>query len=98
MTVSAVPSTPAKSETAAPATRFASRKALDRFGVPGWLQALPIGVVFGLFFVLPLIFVVIVSFWDYNDYQMLPTFTFRSYTESFDGCWTNFPDCTILKT
>jgi putative spermidine/putrescine transport system permease protein len=98
MTVSAVPSTPAKSATAAPATRFASRKALDRFGVPGWVQAMPIGIVFGLFFVLPLIFVVIVSFWDYNDFQMLPTFTWRSYTESFDGCWTNFPDCTILRT
>ena len=98
MTVSVVPTKPASSASAAPATRFASRKALDRFGAPGWLQALPISVVFGLFFVLPLIFVVIVSFWDYNDYQMLPTFTWRSYTESFEGCLTKFPDCTILRT
>ena len=35
---------------------------------------------------LPLIFVVIVSFWDYNDYEMLPAFTTRSYVETFDGC------------
>jgi putative spermidine/putrescine transport system permease protein len=49
--------------------------------------------------VLPLVFVVIVSFWDYNDYEMLPAFTTRSYTESFEGCLTQLPDlCTILKT
>ena len=54
---------------------------------------------FLVFFVLPLVFVVIVSFWDYNDYEMLPAFTSRSYTESFEGCLTQLPDlCTILKT
>ena len=54
---------------------------------------------FALFFVLPLLFVVIVSFWDYNDYQMLPVFTTRSYTESFEGCLTKLPDlCTMLRT
>ena len=54
---------------------------------------------FLVFFVLPLVFVVIVSFWDYNDYEMLPAFTTRSYTESFEGCLTQLPDlCTILKT
>ena len=54
---------------------------------------------FAVFFVLPLVFVVIVSFWDYNDYQMLPTFTTRSYVESFEGCLTDLPDlCTMLKT
>jgi len=98
MTVSVVPSKPEAPASAAPAMRFASRAALDRFGLPGWVQAMPIGIVFALFFVLPLIFVVIVSFWDYNDYQMLPTFTWRSYTESFEGCYDKFPDCTILKT
>jgi putative spermidine/putrescine transport system permease protein len=72
---------------------------LDRFGVPGWLQALPFGLVFALFFIVPLILVVIVSFWDYNDYEMLPAFITRSYTESFDGCWTKLPDlCTIFRT
>ena len=51
------------------------------------------------FFVLPLCFVVMVSFWDYNDYQMLPTFTTRSYTESFEGCLTDLPNlCTMFKT
>jgi putative spermidine/putrescine transport system permease protein len=76
-----------------------ARRGLDRVGIPGWLQAMPFGLVFLFFFVIPLILVVIVSFWDYNDYEMLPSFTMRSYTENFEGCWTQLPDlCTILKT
>ena len=72
---------------------------LDNQGIPGLVQAAPFALVFALFFVLPLIFVLIVSFWDYNDYEMLPTFTTRSYTESFEGCLTRLPDlCTMLKT
>ena len=66
---------------------------------PAWLQAMPMALVFLLFFVLPLVLVVIVSFWDYNDYEILPSLTLRSYTETFEGCYTQFPDlCTILKT
>jgi putative spermidine/putrescine transport system permease protein len=77
----------------------AARRGLDRVGIPGWLQALPFGLVFLFFFVIPLILVVIVSFWDYNDYEMLPSFTMRSYSENFEGCLTQLPDlCTILKT
>ena len=48
---------------------------------------------------LPLCFVIMVSFWDYNEYAMLPGFTTRSYTETFEGCWDQLPElCTILKT
>jgi putative spermidine/putrescine transport system permease protein len=84
--------------TVKPAERLA-RRGLDRVGMPGWLQAMPFGLVFLFFFVIPLILVVVVSFWDYNDYAMLPSFTMRSYTETFEGCWTQLPDlCTILKT
>jgi putative spermidine/putrescine transport system permease protein len=81
------------------AANTVARRGLDRVGIPGWLQAMPFGLVFLFFFVIPLILVVIVSFWDYNDYEMLPSFTMRSYTENFEGCWTQLPDlCTILKT
>jgi putative spermidine/putrescine transport system permease protein len=76
-----------------------AKRELDRVGIPGWLQAMPFGLVFLVFFVIPLILVVVVSFWDYNDYEMLPSFTMRSYTENFEGCLTQLPDlCTILKT
>src|ERR1700689_1177694 len=81
------------------ATDRVAKRGLDRVGIPGWLQAMPFGLVFAFFFIIPLIVVVIVSFWDYNDYAMLPSFTTRSYTETFEGCWTQLPDlCTILKT
>jgi putative spermidine/putrescine transport system permease protein len=77
----------------------AADKTIDRTGAPGWLQALPFGLVFLFFFALPLALVVIVSFWDYNDYEMLPSFTTRSYSENFEGCLAQLPDlCTILKT
>jgi putative spermidine/putrescine transport system permease protein len=76
-----------------------AKRELDRVGIPGWRQAMPFGLVFLVFFVIPLILVVVVSFWDYNDYEMLPSFTMRSYTENFEGCLTQLPDlCTILKT
>ena len=83
MTVSTASATAAK---AAPLDAGAARNAIDRVGVPGWIQAMPFGLVFLFFFVIPLILVVIVSFWDYNDYEMLPSFTTRSYTENFEGC------------
>ncbi len=70
-----------------------------RRGVPAWLQAAPMGAVFLLFFVIPLLLVVMVSFWDYNDFEILPGFTFRSYFETFEGCYDQLPGlCTILKT
>ena len=60
---------------------------------------MPFALVFVLFFVLPLVFVVMVSFWDYNEYAMLPGFTTRSYVETFEGCYDQLPNlCTILKT
>src|ERR1700683_4759159 len=76
-----------------------AQRGLARGGIPGWLQAMPFGLVFSFFFFIPLILVVIVSFWDYNDYEMLPALTTRSYTETFEGCLTQLPGlCTILKT
>src|SRR5271165_5246370 len=78
---------------------MSSKSAIGGTGVPGWIQAMPFGLVFLFFFIIPLILVVIVSFWDYNDYEMLPSLTTRSYTENFEGCLTQLPDlCTILKT
>ena len=57
------------------------------------------GVAFLIFFAIPLCFVVVVSFWNYNDYEMIPAFTLRDYLESFDGCYTKLPGlCTIFAT
>ena len=64
-----------------------------------WLQAGPMMLVFAVFFILPLVFVTIVSAWDYNEYEMIPAFSLRGYTDTFEGCIADLPNlCTILKT
>jgi putative spermidine/putrescine transport system permease protein len=64
-----------------------------------WLQAGPMMLVFALFFLLPLVLVIIVSAWDYNEYEMIPAFSLRGYTDTFEGCIADLPElCTILKT
>src|SRR4030088_994464 len=71
----------------------------DRKSFAAWLQAVPMMLVFALFFLLPLLFVNIVSAWDYNEYEMIPAFSLRGYTDTFEGCIAGLPDlCTILKT
>ena len=64
-----------------------------------WAQAGPMMLVFAVFFLLPLAFVIVVSFWDYNEYEMIPTLTTRGYADTFEGCLAELPGlCTILKT
>ncbi len=82
---------------AAALTAAAPRRLSDR--ATAWLQALPMAAVFAAFFLLPLLFVVVVSFWDYNEFEMLPVFSGRGYTDSFEGCLADLPAlCTILRT
>lgn len=66
--------------------------------VAAWWQALPLTAVFVLFFLLPLALVLMVSFWDYNQYEMLPDFTFKNYLAVFDGCLSGEDLCVTLKT
>ena len=66
-----------------------------------WAQALPLTAVFALFFVIPLALVLMVSFWDYNQYEMLPDFTFKNYLSVFEGCLSRNESgdlCVTLKT
>jgi len=70
-----------------------------RRNIVAWLQAGPMVLVFFAFFLIPLLFVTIVSFWNYNDYEMLPAFSGRGYTDTFEGCLQQLPEfCTILRT
>ncbi|MGE0719571.1 MAG: ABC transporter permease [Alphaproteobacteria bacterium] len=62
-------------------------------------QAAPLVVVLLVFFVVPLMLTVVVSFWDYNDYAMLPDFTPRNYADTFEGCVASLPElCVTFKT
>jgi putative spermidine/putrescine transport system permease protein len=68
-------------------------------GPAAWMQALPLALVFIVFFIVPLVLTVIVSFWNYNDFEILPAITARNYVEAFEGCFTQLPAlCTTLKT
>ena len=51
-----------------------------------WL-ALPFAAVFFIFFVIPLFLTIIVSFWDYNDYSIIPDLIFDNYVYIFEGCF-----------
>lgn len=55
-------------------------------GVHPWWQALPFAAVFLVFFVIPLGLVLMVSFWDFNEYELLPAFTWRNYVSMWEGC------------
>ena len=66
--------------------------------IAAWWQALPLTTVFALFFLIPLALVLMVSFWDYNQYEMLPGFTFKNYIDVFDGCLSGGDMCVTFKT
>lgn len=54
-----------------------------------YLQAMPMGLVFGVFFILPILLVVVVSFFDYQTYDILiPDFVFFNYEDVFSSSVT----------
>ena len=63
------------------------------------LLSLPFAVVIFVFFVGKLCLVIMVSFWDYNSYAIIPDFIFTNYLDIFYGCVKNLPDlCTSFAT
>lgn len=64
-----------------------------------YLLAAPYALVFAFFFLVPLILVVVVSFWDYTEYSIIPDFITTNYTDAFRGCVSNLPElCTAFAT
>jgi putative spermidine/putrescine transport system permease protein len=73
---------------------------LSRYFEPkfSWL-ALPFAAVFFIFFVIPLLLTIIVSFWDYNDYSIIPDLIFENYIYIFEGCFQfDAALCMTFKT
>jgi putative spermidine/putrescine transport system permease protein len=66
--------------------------------VAAWWQAMPLTLVFVLFFLVPLALIGMVSFWDFNEYELLPAFTDKHYLAIFDGCSNTTDMCVTLKT
>lgn len=69
--------------------------------VHAWWQAAPYTLVFVLFFLIPLGLVLVVSFWNFNEYELIPALTVRNYFAIFEGC-TRLTDhgdfCVTLST
>ena len=63
-----------------------------------WWQAAPLSAVFALFFLIPLLLILMVSFWDFNEYELLPDFTFKNYISIFNGCSNTDELCVTFKT
>ena len=66
--------------------------------ISAWLQAGPLAAVFALFFVVPLVLVVVVSFWQATDYELIPAFTTQAYDDVFRDCADTSELCVTLKT
>ncbi len=52
-----------------------------------WL-AIPFALIFVIYFITPLILTIIVSFWDYTEYSIIPDFIFENYLYIFEGCFS----------
>lgn len=44
-----------------------------------YLQVLPLGLVLTIFLVVPIMMIIVVSFWDYDSYQLIPAFILENY-------------------
>jgi len=53
-----------------------------------YLQAAPLAVVLAVFLLIPILTIFIVSFWDYNEYALLPGFTTQNYIDALGSAVT----------
>ncbi|MBZ9788542.1 ABC transporter permease [Rhizobium sp. 3T7] len=70
-----------------------------RIGRPAWaasyLQATPLILILGFFFILPIAMIAVVSFWDYDFAGLYPAFLTMNYTDTL-GSWVTWK--TYLNT
>ena len=45
-------------------------------------QVSPISAILGLFLIVPIVTIIIVSFWDYSEFMLLPDFVWTNYYET----------------
>lgn len=53
-----------------------------------YLQASPLALVLGVFLLIPIATIVIVSFWDYNEYELIPGFVLQNYVDALGSAVT----------
>jgi putative spermidine/putrescine transport system permease protein len=64
-------------------------------GLIAWLQATPLTLILGFFFLAPILVIGVVSFWDYDFSGLYPDFILLNYEESL-GSWVTWK--TYLNT
>ncbi len=61
----------------------------------GWLQAAPLAIILGGFLVIPVLMIVVVSFWGATEWSIYPAFQFDNYEFLFSS-WVTYS--VFLKT
>jgi putative spermidine/putrescine transport system permease protein len=84
-------STTIETAAAKPATRAKKARA-DGSSVGPWLLAMPLTLVLGVFLVIPILMLIVVSFLDYNSVQILWSFVLDNYTQALTDpvTWETF--------
>ena len=86
----------AESTTAIPAAKPKRRAVPFSLGaIASYLQATPLWLILGFFLALPILFLVVVSFWDYDFARMYPDFIWTNYIDTL-GSWVTWK--TYLNT
>ena len=79
-----------------PAAKPKRRNAPFSLGaIASYLQSLPLWLILGFFLLLPILLLVIVSFWDYDFARMYPAFVWTNYVDTL-GSWVTWK--TYLNT
>lgn len=65
------------------------------FAAISYLQATPLLLILGFFFILPILMIIVVSFWDYDFAGLYPDFLTMNYTDTL-GSWVTWK--TYLNT
>ena len=63
----------------------AARPMLDLGRAASYVQALPLLVILAAFLILPILTIVVVSFWDYDSVRIIPDFVFTNYDETLSS-------------
>ena len=69
--------------------------------MPGWQATAAHAthhLLYALFFIVPLGLIVMVSFWQATDYELIPAFTLQSYRDIVGNCGQPEDACVMLRT
>lgn len=83
---------------AVPATKPKPQRRVVPFSlgaIASYLQALPLWLILAFFLAIPILFLVVISFWDYDFARMYPDFIWTNYIDTL-GSWVTWK--TYLNT